>query len=214
MRLFSANNTKKVKEMIKKIVTIMLSVLALISAIQTVTATSITTASLDKAAYLAGQTGYISVTIYNDKSEKIRVTELSATLNYYYADGTIYIQKFFTSASLPNEIAAGQSENYQIPISLPTNVAGGYTNPRIEAYTEIWRSQDDHWTGSDQPSYTNLKLYIETPYKQALEEEKAANDNLTNTMNLLSITTLIFAAASGFLLYLAFARRAKPAGQM
>jgi len=207
--------------MAKRIVIIMLSVVALISAIQTVTATSITTASLDKAAYLAGQTGYISVTIYNDKSEKIRVTELSATLNYYYADGTIYIQKFFTSASLPNEIAAGQSENYQIPISLPTNVASGYTNPRIEAYTEIWRPQDDHWIGSDHPTYTNLKLYIETPYKQmhetsqqALEEEIAANNNLTNTMNLLSITTLIFAAASGCLLYLVFARKAKPVAQM
>jgi hypothetical protein len=200
--------------MVRKIVITMLSVLALISAIQSVTATSITTASLDKTAYLAGQTGYVSVTIYNDKSEKIRVTELSATLSYYYTDGTIYIQKFFTSASLPSEIAAGQSGNYQIPISLPTNIASGYTNPRIEAYTEIWHTQDEHWTGSDHPTYTNLKLYIETSYKQAFEEERAANDNLTNTMNLLSITTLIFAAASGFLLYLVFARKAKPAAQV
>ena len=197
--------------MVRKIIMTMLSVLALLSAIQTVTATSITTASLDKTAYLAGQTGYISVTIYNDKSEKIQITELSATLSYYYTDGTIYIQKFFTSASLPDEVAAGQSENYQIPISLPTNVASGYTNPRIEAYTEIWRPQDERWIGSDHPTYTNLKLYIETSYKQAFEEERAANDNLTNTMNLLSITTLIFAAASGLLLYLVFARRAKPA---
>jgi len=200
--------------MVRKIIITMLSVLALISAIQTATATSITTASLDKTAYLAGQTGYISVTIYNDKSEKIQVTELSATLSYYYTDGTIYIQKFFTSASLPDEIAAGQSGNYQIPISLPTNVASGYTNPRIEAYTEIWRPQDGHWIGSDHPTYTNMKLYIETPYKQAFEEETATNNNLTNTMNLLSITTLVFAAASGFLLYLVFARRAKPATQM
>jgi len=207
--------------MIRKVSMILLSVLALIGTIQTVKATSITTASLDKTTYLAGQTGYISVTIYNDKSETIRVTELSATLNYYYADGTVYIQKFFTIASLPNEIAAGQSETYQIPISLPTNIASGYTNPRVEASTDIWRPQDDRWATSDRPTYTSLKLYTETPYKQmyetsqqALEEEKTANNNLTNTMNLLSITTLVFAAASGFLLYLVFARRANPAGQM
>jgi hypothetical protein len=180
-------------------------------AIQATIATSITTASLDKTAYLAGQTGYISATIYNDKSEKIRVTDLSATVNYYYVDGTVYIQKFFTSASLPREIPAGESETFQIPISLPTNIAHGYTNPRIEAYTDVWHPQDDRWINSDHPTYSNLKLYVETPYKEAFEEEQATNDSLTTTTNLLSITTLVFAAASGLLIYLVFARRPKPA---
>jgi hypothetical protein len=46
-------------------------------AIQAAVATSITTAARDKTAYLAGQTGYISATVYNDKSQKIRVRELS-----------------------------------------------------------------------------------------------------------------------------------------
>ena len=41
---------------------LLLSVLVAISAVQTAKATSITAASLDKAAYLAGQTGYISAT--------------------------------------------------------------------------------------------------------------------------------------------------------
>jgi hypothetical protein len=213
MRLLNSHYTKEVEKTSKKIALALLFVLAFLGAIQAALATSITTASLDKTAYLAGQTGYISATIYNDKNEKIRVTELSATVNYYYVDGTVYIQKFFTSASLPWEIPAGESETFQIPISLPTNIAHGYTNPRVEAYTDIWRTQDDRWMTSDHPTYSNLKLYIETPYKQAFEEEQATNNNLTNTTNLLSITTLIFAAAAGLLLYLVFARRPRPAVQ-
>jgi hypothetical protein len=199
--------------MSKKIAIFLLSILAFMGAIQATVATSITTASLDKTTYLPGQTGYISATIYNDKNEEIRVTELSATVTYYYADGTIYVQKFFTSASLPREIPAGESETFQIPISLPTNIAHGYTNPRIEARTDIWHPQDDRWMTSDHPTYSDLKLYIETPYKQAFEEEQATNNSLTTTTNLLSITTLIFAAASGLLIYLVFARRPRPAVQ-
>ncbi len=196
--------------MSKKIAIILLSVLAFMGAIQAAIATSITTASLDKTTYLAGQTGYISATIYNDKSEKIRVTELSATVSYYYVDGTIYVQKFFASGSLSTEIPAGESETFQIPISLPTNIAHGYTNPRVEAHTDVWHPQDDRWMTSDHPTYSDLKLYIETPYKQAFEEEQTTNNSLTTTTNLLSITTLIFAAASGLLLYLVFARRPRP----
>ena len=205
----------------KMALVLLASLIVYLGIIQAAKATSITTASLDRADYLAGQTGYISVTIYNDESEKIRVTELSATIAYYYTDGTVYIQKFFTSATLPDEIAAGQSETYQIPISLPTNIAHGYTNPRVEAYTEVWRPQDSRWVTSDHPTYNNLKLYIETNYKQmyetsqqALAEQKASNDNLANTMNLLSITTVVFAAVSGFLLFLVFSRRAKPVPQV
>jgi len=204
----------------KKALMLLLTVLALASVIQTIKATSITVASLDKAAYLAGQTGYISATVYNDKSEKIRVTELSATINYYYNDGTVYIQKFFTSTAVLDEIAAGESDTYQIPISLPTNIEAGYTNPRVEAYTEVWRPQDDRWVSSDHPTYSSLKLYIETPYKQMyetsqqeLQDQTTTNENLTNTMNLLSVTTVIFAAAAGFLLYLVFARKPKPTAQ-
>jgi len=211
MPLSNSHYTQEVEKTSKKIAIILLSALAFMGMVQAALATSITTGTLDKTTYLAGQTGYISATIYNDKSEKIRVTELSATVNYYYTDGTVYIQKFFTSAYLPTEIPAGESETFQIPISLPTNIAHGYTNPRIEAYTDVWHPQDDRWTTSDHPTYSNLKLYIETPYKEAFEEEQATNNNLTSTTNLLSITTLIFAAASGLLLYLVFARRPRPA---
>ena len=113
--------------------------------IQAAIATSITTAFPNKTAHLAGQTGYIAATIYNDKDENIRVTELTATITYYYTDGTIYIQKFFASESTLGEIPARESETYQIPISISTNIAPGYTKPRIEAYTDIWHPQDDRW---------------------------------------------------------------------
>lgn len=205
--------TKEVEKMSKKIVLTLVLVLAFVGMVQTAKATSITTASPDKTAYIAGQTGYISTTIYNDKNENIRVTELTATVNYYYTDGTIYVQKFFASESTLGEIPAGESETFQIPISLPTNIAHGYTNPRIEAHTDIWHPQDDRWMTSDHPTYSDFELYIETPYKQAFEQEQATNESLTTTMNLLSITTLIFAATSGLLLYMVFARRPRPVAQ-
>ena len=69
-----------------------------------VQATTITSCTFDKDAYNQGETGYITVTIYNDKDNKIRVTELTATINYYYADGNVYVQKFYTNATLPAEI--------------------------------------------------------------------------------------------------------------
>jgi len=180
----------------------LLSFLALMITTQTARAATITSATLDKNTYLAGQTGYISVTVYNDKSEKIRVEELSATINYYYTDGTVYVQKFFTSATLPDEISPGQTETFQIPISLPTNIAAGYTNPTVEAKTDLWRTQDSRWTTSDHPTYP-VKLYIESPYKQSSE-------TLASNVNLLATTTIVFASAAAFLGFLVFARRIKP----
>jgi hypothetical protein len=32
--------------------------------------------------------------IYNDKDEKIKITELTATIEYYYTDGNVYLQSF------------------------------------------------------------------------------------------------------------------------
>jgi len=205
----------------KKLVLIsLLTFLALMSALQIVNAATITSATLDKNTYLAGQTGYISVTVYNDKSDKIRVTELSTTINYYYKGGTIYVQKFFYPTELlPDEILAGQSETYQISISLPTDIAAGYTNPVVEAKTDVWIPQAERWMTSDRPVY-QLRLYIESPYKQLyessqeyLQEQKTANANLNNTMNMLAATTIVFASATAFLVFSVFSRRAKPVPQ-
>jgi len=204
----------------KKIALIpLLSFLALMSALQTVKAATITSATLDRDTYLAGQTGHISVVIYNDKSEKIRVTELSATINYYYTDGTVYVQKFFTSATLPDEIQEGQTETYQIPISLPTNMASGYANPTIEARTEIWQPHIEHWMSSDRAT-SQLKLYVESPYKQSyetsqqeLQEQKTVNESLSNTVTILAVTTLVFAVATAFLMFFVFTMRPRPIPQ-
>jgi len=194
----------------------LLSFLALVST-QVAWAATIPSANLDKTTYLAGQTGYIIVTIFNDKSEKIRVTELSATISYYYTSGNVYQQKFFYPTDLlPDEIPAGESEAFQISISLPTDIANGYTTPIIEARTELWRSMDSRWLSSDWPTYNRLKLYVESPYKaqyedtqQQLQEQTAANQSLNSTMNLLAGTTLVFAAAAGVLMFMHFARRTK-----
>jgi hypothetical protein len=204
----------------KKLILIpLLLCIALTGIFQTAKATSITTATLDKTTYLAGETGYISVSIYNDKNDKIRVTELTATISYYYSDNTIYQQKFFTSATLPDEIAAGQTETYQIPISLPTNIAHGYTNPLVDARTELWNQQASEWRYSDHPTYT-MKLYIESPYKeqyetsqQQLEEQQATSAGLSNNVNLLAVTTIAFAGAAAFLMFMVFTKRARPIPQ-
>jgi len=197
----------------------MLLFLALVNSLQVVKAATIPSASLDKDTYLAGQTGYISVSVYNDKSEKIRVTELSATINYYYTDRTVYVQKFFTNATLSDEILAGQTDTYSIPISLPTNIASGFTNLAIEAKTDLWHAQDERWTTSERPSY-QLKLYIESPYEQLYEssqdelhEQATANQRLNNMMNMLAGTTIVFASVAAFLGLFVFARRPRPAQQ-
>jgi len=193
-----------------------LSIVVIISVLQNVNAATITAATLDKNTYLAGQTGYILVTIYNEDSEKIRVTELTATIDYYYTDGTVYLQKFFTSDTLPDEIPAGQSQIFQIPISLPNNIANGYTNPLVEARTEIWHQQTDTWTYSDYQRYSNIKLYIESPYKewytdsqQQLVTQKSANDSLATTTNVLAIATVVLASAAGIMMFLMFTKKAR-----
>ena len=199
----------------KRSLIILLCCVALLIVPQVAKAATITSASLDRDTYLAGQTGYVSVTIYNDESEKIRVIELSSTIDYYYTDGTIYIQNFFTNVTLPDEIPVGQSETYHIPISLPTNIATGYTTPIVEARTEIWYPQTERWLSSERATY-HLKLHIESPYEQLyessqeqlqdteqqLEQQKVGNQNLINTTNMLVVTTIVFASAAAFAVFL------------
>jgi hypothetical protein len=204
----------------KRLLTVLLGFLALMTIPQIAKAATITSCVLDKDSYLQGQTGYIGVTIYNDKDDKIRVTELSATIDYYYSDGVVYIQTFFfPDTDLPDEIAEGQSKTYNIPISLPNNIASGYTNPIVHAHTELWFAGSSRWVGSDYPTYTELKLYIESPYKQQYEdtekqyeEQLGVNGYVTNMMNLFIVTTIAFASAAG-VLFLFFTRKTMPIAQ-
>jgi hypothetical protein len=215
----------------KTLVILLLSSIALISVFQTVRAAEITSASLNRESYVAGQTGYISVDIYNDESANISVTELSATINYYYSDGTVYVQRFFTSIELPDEIEPGETETYQVPISLPTNIAPGYVNLIVSTRTNIWLDEIEQWIYSDSQSY-QVKLYVESPYKQAYDDsqeqlqdseeqlqssldqlagQESANQSLSVTAIVLGVTTLAFGAIAAFLLFML--RKARPIAQ-
>jgi hypothetical protein len=178
-------------------------------------AATITACTFDKDTYHQGETGYITVTIFNDKEDKIRVTELSATINYYYTDENIYLQRFFTEVDPPVEIEQGNSSSLQISFSLPTNIASGYTEVDVKAITELWSPQSDRWFASEHPTH-QLTLFIESPYKDQLEEQVAANgqleeqleeqlatnENVTNMMYLFGATTLVFAAVTVFIFIL------------
>jgi len=159
-----------------------------------VQAATITSCTLDKDTYHQGEIGYIIVTIYNDESDKIRVTELTATIDYYYTPGNVYLQKFFTDATLPTEIERGQSSTFYIPFSLPTNIASGYTNVDVKAETELWDSDSERWKESDHPTYQPI-LYIESPYEQQSEGRLLM-------MYLFGAATIVLAVVTVFLFIL------------
>ena len=208
----------------KSAIILSLSFIAIASVFQAAEAAEITSATLNKETYLPGQTGYISVTIYNVRDANISTTELSATIDYYYADGMVYVQKFFTSEELPDEIEPGQTETYSVPISLPTNVAPGYVDLMVVARTRFWDNETGRWVYSDNPSQ-QVKLYIESPYKQSyedsqeelqnsqvqLEGQETANRNLTVTAAVLGVTTAVFGAIAALLIFIF--RRPRPIAQ-
>ncbi|MCW4053634.1 MAG: hypothetical protein NWE84_01770 [Candidatus Bathyarchaeota archaeon] len=204
------------------------SFIATVGFFQTVKAAEITSATLNKETYLPGQTGYISVAIYNDRNANISVTELSATIDYYYADGTVYVQKFFTSKDLPDEIEPGQTETFNVPVSLPTNIASGYVDLMVMARTRLLIGETGIWISSDNPNQ-QVKLYVESPYKQSyedsqeqlqdsqeelqnfqeqLEGQETTNRNLTVTATVLGLTTVVFGAIAGILMFML--RRPRP----
>ncbi len=199
----------------KHVPMISLAILFLLIAPSVVHAVTITACTLDKDTYYHGETGDITVTIYNDEDAKIRIAELTATIEYYYSDDTVYVQKFYSSEALPTEIQPGESDNFLVPFSLPTNIAAGYTEVYVKAKTELWITEPERWLPSDHPA-DQVLLYIESPYKHHYEEQVAANDALqeqldeqlsvntdvTNLMYLFGVTTLVFAGIAGLLYYL------------
>jgi len=135
--------------------------------------------AFDKDWYYPGQTGYIAVTVYNDKESAIRVNKLSATIDYYYTDDSAYVKTFVNYPDPPTEILQGESYAFNIDFSLPTNVAPGYTTLSVKAETELWINyyNGSVWRESDHPTYSPT-LYIESPYKDQLETQEAANQEL------------------------------------
>ena len=187
---------------------ILLSILSLILIPIVVQAATITVCTLDKDVYHQGETGFIRVTVYNDKDNKIRVTEITATIDYFYTDKTMYVQTFFTNATLPVEIQVGQSSTFYVPFSLPTNIASGYTKLYVKAKTELWNTASERWFMSDHPTYQPL-LYIESPYKQQFEQSQERlqqlqmiNNNVTIMMYIFGAATILFALIMVFLLIL------------
>ncbi len=142
-------------------------------------AATINECTFNKDWYYPGQTGYIAVTVYNDKESAIRVNKLSATIDYYYTDDSAYLQTFFNYPDPPKEILQGESYTFNVDFSLPTNVAPGYTTLHVKAETEIW-SLGSEWRESDHPTY-RATFYIESPYKDQLETQEAANEELETT---------------------------------
>jgi len=217
----------------KRLLTALVCFLALMAIPQVARAATMTACTPDKDTYQQGQTGYITVTIYNDENDKIRVTELSATIDYYYDDGTRYVAKTFTDTDLPAEIAKGQSATYNVQISLPNNIAPGFINPTVEVRTELWNEAGSRWMTSDYLNSNYLtskpKLFVESPYKEAYEnseqqyqeqlenserqyqEQLIVNGYQANMINILIALTIVFASVSG-VLFILFTRR-KPIAQ-
>lgn len=199
----------------KRLLILLLPLLVLMIVPLAAKAATITGCTFDREVYEQGETGYLTIAIYNDKDNTIRVNELTATIDYYYTDGNIYIQTFFTTTTLPVEIQQGQSSTFHIPFSLPTNVAPGYTNLLVKAETELWNDNSETWGWSDHPTY-EPKLYIESPYKQLFEDQEqlsgrlqtqlqelqAVNNTTTTVMYLLIITAMICIAITAFLILL------------
>ena len=177
----------------KRLLIVLLPFLSLLI-IPFVQATTITVCNFDRDAYNQGETGYITVMIYNDKSDKIRVTELTATIDYYYTDGNIYLQTFFTYPTSDAEIQQGQSSTFSISFSLPTNIASGYTEVDVKAKTELWIANIERWLPSEHPTYRPI-LYIESPHKQESEGQQMM-------FYLLGVASIAFAAVTVFLLIL------------
>ena len=169
---------------------------------------TIAVCTLDKGIYHQGEAGYVTVTIYNDRESKIRLTELACRIDYYYTDENVYSQSFVTNAALPAEIQEGQSGIFCIPFSLPTNIASGYTDISVRAQTDRWNPVMEKWFPSEHLT-SEATLHIESPYKGQLDEQvmineqlRAHNKSTTNTMYLLGTTTVVFAAVMVFLFIL------------
>ncbi len=207
-----------------RILIVMMSVFFLMMLSPFTQAATITTCTFDKESYNPGQTGYVTVTVYNDEESKIRVFELTATIDYYYNDDNVYLQTFFTNPDPPTEIQQGQSDTFQIQFSLPTNIAPGYTTLLVKAKTEIWSEGAQRWQGSDHPTYQPT-MYIESPYKQQYEDQQVTNTNLqndirelqaingttTSLMYLFTMTTVVFAIVT--VLFVVLSRRQRMLSQ-
>lgn len=156
---------------------ILIPVLCLLASLSVVNAAEITSCVLDDEVYLQGQSGYVAVDVYNDMDDKIRVTEITLMIDYFYSDGTVYKQTFSTNSTLPIEILQAQSSTFYVPFTLPNNIASGYIRLLVRVWTDIWNAQAQRWYMSDNPTAEPI-LYLESAYKQQFEQEQSLNAQL------------------------------------
>lgn len=161
----------------KSITVVVLALLYLAMITLSAQAATISGCTFDRDVYQQGENGTINVVVYNDRDEKIRVTELTAMIDYFYSDGTVYVQTFYTNATLPVEILQGESGSLYVPFTLPNNIASGYTRLFVRAKTEIWSSSGQRWFASDTATYQPV-LFVESPYKQQFEHQQFINKQL------------------------------------
>lgn len=161
----------------KAIIAIMLPILCLLASLSYVNAIEITSCVLDSEVYLQGQSGYAKVDIYNNMDDKIRVTQTTMMIDYFYTDGTVYRQTWYTNSTLPVEILQTETNTFYIPFTLPSNIAPGYITPLVRVMTDLWNTQSQRWYASDNPT-AEPTLYIESPYKQQFEDQQTLNEQL------------------------------------
>ncbi len=181
----------------KSVIILLFSSVVLMSAFRFVNAATIDSVTSDKATYFPGQKGYITIAVSNEEVNNIRITELTASISYYYEDGTVYAQTFYTSASLPAEISAGDTKTFQIPLSLPVNIASGYINPVVSVRSERWILQDLRWRIADRVTDSSLKLFVESSTTQS------------NISLVLVIVAVVVAGVAGSLIYMIYTKKVR-----
>jgi hypothetical protein len=156
---------------------VILSLLCLLTSLPHVNAAEVTSCVLDSEVYVEEQSGYVEVDVYNNMDDQIRVTQITMMIDYFYTDGTVYKQTWYTNSTLPVEIPQTQTSTFYIPFALPNNIAPGYIKLLVRVMTDLWNSQAQHWYMSDNPTAEPV-LYIESPYKQQFEDQQSLNEQL------------------------------------
>jgi len=156
---------------------VIVPLLCLLASLSQVNAAEITSCVLDSEIYLQGQSGYVKLDIYNNLDDKIRVTDITMSIDYFYTDETVYRQQFSTNSTLPVEILQAQTGTFYVLFTLPSNIAPGYVKLVVRVWTDIWNEQAQRWYMSDNPTAEPV-LYIESPYKDLFEQEQSLNTQL------------------------------------
>ncbi len=161
---------------------VLIPLLCLLMSQSLANAAEISSCGLDSEVYLQGQSGYVKVDVYNNLGDKIRISNVTVQIDYYYLDGISYSQTFYTNSTLPIEILQAQSNTSYVPFTLPSNISPGYTRLLVTVSTDYWNAGPQRWVVSDSPT-AELMLYVESPYKQQFEQEQSKTAQLQESVD-------------------------------